>query len=142
MAFDVVAARRDLHRHPELAFVEHRTTELIVDTLRGFGLSPEVLPSGTGAVCDVGTEHGPADGPDGAPVIALRADIDALPIADEKDVEYRSQVEGVCHGCGHDAHTAILLGVGRGAGRSAAARYACGCCSSPPRRRSPAVRRP
>ena len=62
-----------------------------------------MLSSGTGAVCDLGTGDGP--------IIALRADIDALPIADEKDVEYRSQVEGVCHGCGHDAHTAILLGV-------------------------------
>ena len=100
--FDVVAVRRDLHRHPELAFAEHRTTALIVDVLRGFGLQPEVLPRGTGVVCDIG--------PTGGPVIALRADIDALPIRDDKDVPYRSTVDGVCHGCGHDAHTAILLG--------------------------------
>jgi amidohydrolase len=101
--FDVVAVRHDLHRHPELAFTEHRTTGLIVDLLRDMGLQPSVLPTGTGVVCDLG----PATG---GPVVALRADIDALPIADEKDVPYRSTVDGVCHGCGHDAHTAILLG--------------------------------
>lgn len=97
---DVVAVRRDLHAHPELGFEEHRTTELIQNRLRAFGLDPKVLPTGTGAVCDIGSD---------GPLIALRADIDALPIADEKDVPYRSTVEGVCHGCGHDAHTAILL---------------------------------
>jgi amidohydrolase len=97
---DVVALRRDLHAHPELAFAEHRTTGLILETLRGAGLSPQALPSGTGVVCDLGTP---------GPVVALRADIDALPIPDRKDVPYRSTVDGVCHGCGHDAHTAILL---------------------------------
>lgn len=97
---DVVAVRRELHAHPELAFAEHRTTELIVATLKEAGLEPAVLPSGTGVVCDVGS---------GDPVIALRADIDALPLQDEKAVPYRSTVPGVCHGCGHDAHTAILL---------------------------------
>ncbi|HZC71337.1 MAG TPA: amidohydrolase [Jatrophihabitans sp.] len=101
MTFDVVAVRRDLHAHPELAFAETRTTALIVEHLRSFGLAPEVLPAGTGVVCDLG-----ADGP----LVALRADIDALPLIDEKDVPYRSTVDGVCHGCGHDAHTAILLG--------------------------------
>ncbi|WP_375481042.1 amidohydrolase [uncultured Jatrophihabitans sp.] len=100
---DVVGLRRDLHRHPELAFAEHRTTGLIVDVLRDAGLRPEVLPRGTGVVCEVGENNG-------GPVVALRADIDALPIPDEKDVPYRSTVDGVCHGCGHDAHTAILLG--------------------------------
>ncbi len=100
--FDVVAIRRDLHANPELAYAEKRTTGLIVDCLRGFGLDPQVLPSGTGVICDIGSGAL-------APV-ALRADIDALPIQDEKDVPYRSSVDGVCHGCGHDAHTAILLG--------------------------------
>jgi amidohydrolase len=99
--FDVVAARRDLHAHPELAYAETRTTSVIVDHLMSFGLDPTVLPGGTGVVCDIGA-HGP--------LVALRADIDALPIADEKAVPYRSTVDGVCHGCGHDAHTAILLG--------------------------------
>jgi amidohydrolase len=96
-----VAARRDLHMHPELAFRESRTTELIVETLESFGLKPQVLPRGTGAVCDLGSEDGP--------LVALRADIDALPIPDDKAVPYRSTVDGACHGCGHDAHTAILL---------------------------------
>jgi amidohydrolase len=102
MTLDVIAVRRDLHAHPELAFAETRTTGLIVDHLTSWGLSPSVLPGGTGVVCDIGTD---------GPLIALRADIDALPLADQKSVSYRSTVEGVCHGCGHDAHTAILLGV-------------------------------
>jgi amidohydrolase len=99
---DVVAIRRELHAHPELAYAEKRTTQLIMDTLQSVGLDPQVLPAGTGVVCEVG---------DGEPLIALRADIDALPITDQKNVPYRSTVDGCCHGCGHDAHTAILLGV-------------------------------
>jgi amidohydrolase len=102
---DVVALRRDLHRHPELAYAEHRTTGVIVDQLRHLGLAPKVLPSGTGVVCDV-----PALTSTDAAVVALRADIDALPVSDLKEVPYRSVHDGVCHGCGHDAHTAILLG--------------------------------
>ncbi len=110
VGFDVVAVRRDLHAHPELAFGETRTTAVIASTLESFGLAPHVLPDGTGVVCDIGTS---------GPLIALRADIDALPLADEKTVPYRSTVEGVCHGCGHDAHTAILLGAAQVlAGRS------------------------
>jgi amidohydrolase len=101
VSFDVVAVRRDLHAHPELAFAETRTTELIIDQLSSFGLDATVLPGGTGVLCDIGS-HGP--------LVALRADIDALPLSDEKSVPYRSTVDGVCHGCGHDAHTAILLG--------------------------------
>jgi amidohydrolase len=98
---DVVAVRRDLHAHPELAFAEERTTGLLMAALRSLGLTPRVFPGGTGVLCEIGTD---------GPLIALRADIDALPLADEKAVPYRSTVEGVCHGCGHDAHTAILLG--------------------------------
>jgi amidohydrolase len=97
---DVVALRRDLHAHPEIAFTEQRTTNVIVEQLESAGLTPKVLPGGTGAVCDIGTS---------GPIVALRADIDALPIADLKNVPYRSTVDGLCHGCGHDAHTAILL---------------------------------
>jgi amidohydrolase len=97
---DVVALRRDLHAHPEIAFSEQRTTNVIVEQLESAGLTPKVLPGGTGAVCDIGTS---------GPIVALRADIDALPIADLKNVPYRSTVDGLCHGCGHDAHTAILL---------------------------------
>ena len=98
---DVVSMRRDLHAHPEIGFEEFRTTAVVVEHLRSVGLSPRPLPGGTGVVCDIGAGSGP--------VVALRADIDALPILDTKDVPYRSRVEGVCHGCGHDAHTAILL---------------------------------
>ena len=99
---DLVAFRRDLHAHPELGRAEHRTTAILVERLTAAGLSPRVLAGGTGVVCDVGTWTGP--------VVALRADIDALPVPDGKDVPYRSTRGGVCHACGHDVHTAILLG--------------------------------
>jgi amidohydrolase len=100
----LIELRRDLHAHPEVGFAEHRTTGVILDWLRGCGLQPRVLPGGTGAVCDIGTS---------GPTIGLRADIDALPIQDLKQVPYRSTAQGACHGCGHDAHTAILLGAAR-----------------------------
>ncbi|HLU75671.1 MAG TPA: M20 family metallopeptidase [Nonomuraea sp.] len=99
---DLVAFRRDLHMHPELAFAEYRTTQRIAERLVAAGLNPSVLPRGTGIICDVGSGDGPT--------IALRADIDALPLQDEKDVAYRSTVPGACHACGHDVHTTILLG--------------------------------
>ena len=99
---ELIAIRRDLHAHPELAFAEKRTSDLIAERLRMLGLAPTVLPGGTGVICDIG---------EGERVIALRADIDALPLPDLKDVPYRSRTPGVCHACGHDAHTAILLGV-------------------------------
>ncbi|SDH84978.1 M20 family metallopeptidase [Nonomuraea jiangxiensis] len=99
---DLVAFRRDLHMHPELAFAEYRTTERIAERLTAAGLTPSVLPRGTGLICEVGNGDGPA--------VALRADIDALPLHDEKDVPYRSTVAGACHACGHDVHTTVLLG--------------------------------
>ncbi len=98
---ELVAIRRDLHAHPEISFDEHRTTRVIVEQLRALGLHPKVPTGGTGVLCDIGAA---------GPLIALRADIDALPIQDAKDVPYRSTAAGVCHACGHDAHTAILLG--------------------------------
>jgi hypothetical protein len=99
---DLIATRRDLHAHPETAFAEHRTTELVMTRLRGLGWQPRPLPGMTGVVCDIGAGVGP--------LIALRADIDALPLQDAKDVPYRSVNAGACHACGHDAHTTILLG--------------------------------
>jgi len=102
---DLVAVRRDLHAHPELAHAEHRTTALLVDRLSRAGLSPKVLAVGTGLVCDIG-------GVSGGPIVVLRADIDALPMQDDKLVPYRSTVSGVCHACGHDVHTAAVLGAG------------------------------
>ena len=102
---ELTGFRRDLHMHPELAFAEHRTTGKIAERLRAAGLSPEVLPVGTGLVCDIGTGPGP--------MVALRADIDALPITDEKrDAPYCSTVPGVAHACGHDVHTTVLLAAG------------------------------
>ncbi|WP_235017827.1 amidohydrolase [Thermomonospora echinospora] len=105
--------RRDLHMHPELGYAEHRTTEQIVRALTEVGLRPRVLPKGTGVICDVGTADGPT--------VALRADIDALPLMDEKDVPYRSTVPGVAHACGHDVHTTMVLGTGLFLAQQAAA---------------------
>lgn len=103
---DLVHVRRELHAHPELGRHERVTTQLIGARLAAAGLSPKVLEVGTGLVCDVG------DGDDDGPLVVLRADIDALPLSDEKDVPYRSQVPGICHACGHDVHTAAVLGAG------------------------------
>src|SRR4051812_29280410 len=104
---ELVEIRRDLHAHPELSRQEVRTTRVIHERLAAAGLSPTVLPGGAGVVCDIGS------GAVGARTVALRADIDALPIDDEKrDVAYRSTVPGACHACGHDVHTSILIGVG------------------------------
>ncbi|WP_225850051.1 M20 family metallopeptidase [Streptomyces sp. HPF1205] len=98
--------RRDLHRNPELGRQEFRTTQRVKERLEREGLSPRVLPAGTGLVCDIG----PQDATRGR--LALRADLDALPVPDTKDVPYRSSVEGRAHACGHDAHTTIVLGTG------------------------------
>jgi amidohydrolase len=103
----LVAVRRDIHAHPEVGYTEHRTTGRIVELLTEEGLAPEVLPIGTGAFCDILPEgYDLSEG-----LIGLRADIDALPITDAKDVEFASVYPGVCHACGHDVHTTIVLGV-------------------------------
>lgn len=113
---ELVAFRRDLHMHPELARQEVRTTAVIRERLARAGLTPRVLDGGTGLVCDVGGEAGgsgrDSDGGTDVPMLALRADIDALPIPDTKTVPYRSTVPGRAHACGHDAHTTIVLGAG------------------------------
>ena len=100
----LVAWRRDFHSHPELSRSELRTTGIIVEELTKAGLSPRVLPQGVGVVCDIG----PA-----GPLVALRADMDALPISELTGLPFSSTVEGVSHACGHDGHTAMLLGVGK-----------------------------
>lgn len=100
---ELVALRRDLHMHPELSWAEVRTTRVLRERLEAAGLRPEVLPGGTGLLCDIGSN---------GPLIGLRADLDALPIPDAKDVAYASTVSGVCHACGHDVHTAVVLGAG------------------------------
>ena len=100
----LIATRRTLHAHPEISGEEYATTELVAERLELAGLTPRRLSSGTGLICDVG------DRSDGRPMLALRADLDALGMADEKNVSYRSQVAGVAHACGHDVHTVVMLG--------------------------------
>lgn len=112
---ELIEFRRDMHAHPEIGYSEHRTTRRLTQRLEAAGLRPALLPKGTGLIADVGGS--PAD----APAVALRADIDALPIVDEKDVPYRSLNAGVCHACGHDVHTSVLLGTGLFLARAAAA---------------------
>src|SRR5580698_4255084 len=113
---ELIEFRRDLHAHPETGYHEYRTTRRIALRLEAAGLRPSILPKGTGLTVDIG--EGAAD----EPVVALRADIDALPINDEKDVPYRSVNRGACHACGHDVHTSILVGTGLFLARVAAAR--------------------
>jgi len=108
---DMVEVRRDLHAHPELGRGEVRTTRIVANRLRAAGLSPRLLPT-SGVVCDLEPSDPVPSGPTRPELIALRADIDALPVRDEKPVAYRSQVPGVCHACGHDVHTAGVLGAG------------------------------
>jgi amidohydrolase len=100
-ADELVAFRRDLHAHPELGHQEFRTTQRVAERLQRAGLHPELLP-GTGIVCDIGS----------GPAVALRADLDALPLPDECDQACRSTTAGVSHACGHDVHTSALLGAG------------------------------
>ncbi|MFT3663140.1 MAG: amidohydrolase [Gordonia sp. (in: high G+C Gram-positive bacteria)] len=100
----VITWRREIHAAPELSRGEFATTAKVVDVLTGAGLSPVVLPQGTGVVCDIG----PAD----RPRIGLRADLDALPVPEQTGLPFTSRVDGVSHSCGHDAHSAILMGVG------------------------------
>ena len=102
-ATELIELRRDLHAHPELGYAERRTTRLVAQRLAGAGLRAVLLPETTGLYADIGP---------GEPRVALRADLDALPMDDEKDVQYRSTIPGACHACGHDAHTAMLVGAG------------------------------
>ncbi|MDQ0696291.1 amidohydrolase [Streptomyces sp. W4I9-2] len=104
---ELIAFRRDMHMHPELGNQEFRTTAAIKDRLEKAGLKPKVLAVGTGVMCDVGEWDGVT------PMLALRADIDALPIPDTKaGVPYRSTVPDRAHACGHDVHTTTVLGAG------------------------------
>ena len=100
---ELVAIRRHIHAHPELSNAEFETAALIARELAVAGLSPRLLPKGNGLICDIG---------EGDRVIAFRADLDALPLQDTKDVPYRSTVSKAAHACGHDVHTTVLLGLG------------------------------
>jgi len=99
---DVIAWRRHIHAHPELGRQEFATTQFVAATLADAGLNPKVLPAGTGLTCDLGPDH--------LPRIALRADMDALPMPERTGAPYTSVIPNVAHACGHDAHTAMLLG--------------------------------
>jgi amidohydrolase len=103
---EVVAWRRHLHSHPELSFEEVNTSQYVYDTLTSFGGLDVSRPTKTSVVARL---VGPIEGPK----LAIRADMDALPIEEETDFEFRSQTKGVMHACGHDAHTAILLGAAK-----------------------------
>jgi amidohydrolase len=103
---ETIAQRRDFHRHPEIAFEEVRTSGIIADNLEALGLEVRRNVGTTGVVAVLDT------GQPGRTVLA-RADIDALPIQDEKDAPYRSQVAGKMHACGHDGHAAVLLSVAK-----------------------------
>jgi amidohydrolase len=104
---DVVAWRRHLHAHPELSFHERETADFVAQTLEGFGGRLEVeRPAEHGVVAHLRTGRP-------GPVVALRADIDALPIDEQSGVEFASENPGVMHACGHDGHTAMLLGAAR-----------------------------
>ncbi|RNB90678.1 amidohydrolase [Brevibacillus fluminis] len=100
----LVAIRRDLHMYPELSFQEVRTPQKIADAYREWGLEVREQVGGRGVVAVLRGEKP-------GRTVALRADFDALPIQDEKEVPYKSRMEGVMHACGHDIHTASLLGV-------------------------------
>ncbi|MFJ6568054.1 amidohydrolase [Streptomyces sp. NPDC091292] len=104
---ELIAFRRDMHMHPELGNQEFRTTAALKARLEAAGLRPRVLGLGTGLICDIGERDGVR------PMLALRADIDALPIPDTKTgCAYRSTVPDRAHACGHDVHTTVVLGAG------------------------------
>ena len=100
----ITGIRRTLHRHPELQYEEFKTSRLVQDTLAELGIAFEAGIAETGVLATLGS---------GDPCVALRADMDALPIHEQADVDFRSEVDGKMHACGHDCHTAMLLGAAR-----------------------------
>ena len=99
----IVGLRRELHRHPELGNQEARTAETIKKHLTELGLEYRDKIAGHGLICDIA-------GQNAGPMIALRADMDALPIQEETGLEFASEIDGVMHACGHDGHTSMLVG--------------------------------
>lgn len=109
LAPEIKAIRRDLHRHPELMYDVHRTAGVVAEKLRAFGVDEVV--TGIGQTGVVGVIKGKGQG--SGKVIAMRADMDALPIHEETNLDHRSTVPGKMHACGHDGHTAMLLGAAK-----------------------------
>ncbi len=103
---EIIETRRQIHRRPELAYKEKATSKLVAEKLRSFGLEVRTGIGGTGVL---GILRGPRKGG----VVGLRADMDALPIEEMADVEFRSKEKGVMHACGHDTHVAMLLGTAK-----------------------------
>ena len=103
---ELIERRRDFHRHPELAFEEHRTAGIVAEELNGLGLE---VQTGVGKTGVIGILEGAGEGP----TVLYRADMDALPVKEENETEYVSQVTGKMHACGHDGHTAIALGIAK-----------------------------
>ena len=104
MADQIVRWRRHVHQHPELSFEEVETARFVAETLQSFGIAVETGVGKTGVVGHLGQ---------GSPCIALRADMDALPVTEDTGLPFASQNEGVMHACGHDTHVACLLGAAR-----------------------------
>jgi len=102
---EIISIRRDIHKHPELGFEVHRTAGIVAEKLKNLGMDVQTGIGKTGVVGDLICGDGPT--------IALRADMDALPIQETGDVEYKSINDGIMHACGHDGHTAMLLGVAK-----------------------------
>ena len=129
---DVVAWRRHLHRNPEVSFEEHETSAWIAERLSEFGGLEVERPTETSVL-------GRLDTGKPGPTVALRADIDALPIDEQSGVEFASERPGAMHACGHDGHTAMLLGAARELARAELAAASCGSSSSTPRSSPPAA---
>jgi amidohydrolase len=104
---EVIGLRRHLHANPELSYEEYNTAKFVAQTLRSFGLEPVEGMATTGVVVDIKGKN------PGKKILALRADMDALPITEANDVPYKSKNMGVMHACGHDVHTSSLLGTAK-----------------------------